>query len=113
MIDHHFSRFLSHARADTDTEETAEWRAAMQSLIESQGAARARFILDELALMAEQFAFHSKDDSDSRKFQSDSAEKQSEIADADKALVARMCAAAMHRLDVSPANLFPHAAILP
>lgn len=68
---------------------------------------------DELALMAEQFAFHSKDDSDSRKFQSDSAEKQSEIADADKALVARMCAAAMHRLDVSPANLFPHAAILP
>ena len=52
MIDHHFSRFLSHASADTDTEETAEWRAALQSLIESQGAARARFILDELAVMA-------------------------------------------------------------
>ncbi len=52
MIDHNFSRFLSHASADTDTEETAEWRAAMQSLIESQGAARARFILDELAVMA-------------------------------------------------------------
>jgi len=64
---------------------------------------------DELALMAEQFAFHSKDDSDSRKFQSDSAQKQSEIADEDKALVASFCAGPMARLDASPANLFPQA----
>lgn len=61
---------------------------------------------DELALMAGQFAFHSKDDSDSRRFTSDSAQKQSEISDADKALVASFCAQAMDRLDGSPANLF-------
>ncbi len=64
---------------------------------------------DELALMTEQFAFHSKDDSDSRKFQSDSAQKQAEIADADKQLVAQFCAPALARLDTSPANLFPRA----
>lgn len=61
----------------------------------------------ELALMAQQFAFHSKDDSDSRKFTSDSARKQSEIADEDKATVAQFCAPAMARLDASPDNLFP------
>ncbi len=66
---------------------------------------------EELALMAEQFRFHSKDDSDSHQFQSDSAEKRAAIPEADKALVANFCAAAMDRLDTSPANLFPHAEI--
>lgn len=64
---------------------------------------------DELALMNEQFRFHSKDDSDSQTFQSDSEQKRSEISDSDKALVARFCGEAMARLDASPDNLFPHA----
>lgn len=64
---------------------------------------------DELALMSEQFRFHSKDDSDSQTFQSDSEQKRAAIPDADQALVAQFCAAAMDRLDASPANLFPHA----
>lgn len=62
---------------------------------------------DELALMIEQFAFHSKDDSDSQKFEADGAAKRAEIADADKALAAQFCNAAMARLDQSSANLFP------
>ncbi len=63
---------------------------------------------DELALMSEQFRFHSKDDSDSKQFTSDSAAKQAAISDADKALVAHFCAGPVARLDASPANLFPH-----
>lgn len=65
---------------------------------------------DELALMCEQFRFHSKDDSDSKTFHDDSAGKRAEISPEDKALVDSFCAAAMARLDVSPANLFPHPA---
>jgi pyruvate dehydrogenase E1 component len=52
MTDHSKSRFLPDAGTDTDPAETAEWREALQSLVASQGAARARFILDELAVMA-------------------------------------------------------------
>lgn len=62
---------------------------------------------EELALMSEQFRFHSKDDSDSKEFASDSAEKRAAIPAADQALVAQFCAAAMARLDASPDNLFP------
>ncbi|OYU13056.1 MAG: pyruvate dehydrogenase (acetyl-transferring), homodimeric type [Comamonadaceae bacterium PBBC1] len=39
---------------DIDPEETAEWREALLSLIGSQGPARARQILDELAVVARQ-----------------------------------------------------------
>jgi hypothetical protein len=63
--------------------------------------------VDELALMIEQFQFHSKDDSDSQTFKEDSAQKRAEISDEDKALVASLCADAMARLDASTANLFP------
>ncbi len=44
---------LSHPH-DVDPEETAEWREALLSLIGSQGPARARQILDELAVVARQ-----------------------------------------------------------
>ena len=67
---------------------------------------------DELALMIEQFRFHSKDDSDGKVFTDDSKAKRDEIADADKALVARLCGPAMARLDASPANLFPHSGLV-
>jgi pyruvate dehydrogenase E1 component len=39
---------------DIDPEETAEWREALLSLIGTQGSARARLILDELAVVARQ-----------------------------------------------------------
>ena len=39
---------------DIDPEETAEWREALLSLIGTQGSARARQILDELAIVARQ-----------------------------------------------------------
>ena len=38
--------------ADTDPQETAEWRAAFASLLAAQGPARARFLLDEMARLA-------------------------------------------------------------
>ncbi len=44
---------LSHP-LDVDPEETAEWREALLSLIGTQGPARARQILDELAIVARQ-----------------------------------------------------------
>jgi len=61
----------------------------------------------ELALMLEQFHFHSKDDGDTQKFRSDSAQKRASIAEGDRALVARICAGLIERLDSSAANLFP------
>ena len=44
---------LSHPH-DVDPEETAEWREALLALIATQGPARARQILDELAVVARQ-----------------------------------------------------------
>eukprot|EP01030_Chromulinospumella_sphaerica_P006937 gene6937-6786_t len=44
---------LSHPH-DLDHEETAEWREALLALIGTQGPARARQILDELAVVARQ-----------------------------------------------------------
>jgi len=61
---------------------------------------------EELALMLEQFQFHSKDDSDKQQFKSDSAEKRASMPDEDKALVAQICGDLVARLDRSPANLF-------
>ena len=40
------------AAPDPDPQETAEWRAAFQSLLESHGPQRARYMLDELARLA-------------------------------------------------------------
>lgn len=61
---------------------------------------------DELALMLEQFNFHSKDDSDKQQFTSDSAQKRAAIPASDQALIAQLCGEAMVRLDTSPANIF-------
>lgn len=61
----------------------------------------------ELALMLEQFNFHSKDDSDRQQFKSDSAQKRASIPEADRRRVAEICGDLMQRLDRSPANLFP------
>ncbi len=61
---------------------------------------------EELALMLEQFQFHSKDDSDKQQFKADSAEKRASMPDEDKVLVAAICGDLVARLDSSPANLF-------
>ncbi|MFY8084744.1 MAG: pyruvate dehydrogenase (acetyl-transferring), homodimeric type, partial [Rubrivivax sp.] len=37
---------------DPDPQETAEWREAFQALVQQHGPARARFVLDQLALLA-------------------------------------------------------------
>ena len=37
---------------DPDPQETAEWREAFQALVQQHGPGRARFVLDQLALMA-------------------------------------------------------------
>ncbi len=52
MTDHSLTRFLTTDSGDIDPQETAEWREAFSSLVATHGAARARFILDELAGMA-------------------------------------------------------------
>lgn len=62
---------------------------------------------DELALMVEQFAFHSKDDNNKQQFKSDSAEKRASIPEADRAMAAQICGTVMDALDSSTANLFP------
>ncbi len=67
---------------------------------------------DELALMLEQFNFHSKDDNNQQQFTSDSAQKRASISETDRRRVAEICGDAVARLDTSPANLFPRAQAL-
>lgn len=61
---------------------------------------------DELALMLEQFRYYSKDDSNQQRFELDSAEKRTSIAEADKALIDGLCRDLIEKLDRNPANLF-------
>lgn len=61
---------------------------------------------EELALMLDQFRFHSKDDSDKQAFKVDSAEKRASMPDEDKRLVAQICGDLVARLDRSASNLF-------
>jgi pyruvate dehydrogenase E1 component len=52
MTDHSLTRYLADASGDADPTETAEWREAFQALVATQGPERARFVLDQLAVMA-------------------------------------------------------------
>ena len=53
MTDHRINEFLTPGGGgDIDPAETAEWRDALWSLVQSDGAERARYILDELAIIA-------------------------------------------------------------
>jgi len=51
MTDQSISRFLAGA-GDTDPAETREWRDALLALVAAEGSARARFVLDQLAVLA-------------------------------------------------------------
>ncbi|MGV3571326.1 MAG: pyruvate dehydrogenase (acetyl-transferring), homodimeric type, partial [Ramlibacter sp.] len=51
-MDQSITRYLADAKGDADPIETAEWRDAFQSLVAAHGPARARFVLDELAVLA-------------------------------------------------------------
>src|SRR5450631_1314051 len=52
MTDQSINPSLTAEGLDLDPQETAEWRDALQSLELAHGSERARFILDELAIMA-------------------------------------------------------------
>jgi pyruvate dehydrogenase E1 component len=54
MTDQSPTRFLAPADdgTDLDPQETAEWREAFLALVATEGPARARFILDQLAILA-------------------------------------------------------------
>ncbi|MDB5953977.1 alpha-ketoglutarate dehydrogenase [Ramlibacter sp.] len=52
MADQSITRYLADRTGDMDPQETAEWRDAFQSLVAAEGPARARFILDQLAVLA-------------------------------------------------------------
>src|SRR5689334_16764193 len=53
MTDQSLTRFLAPSPgADLDPGETAEWREAFLALVATEGPARARFILDQLATLA-------------------------------------------------------------
>ncbi|MCD6078935.1 MAG: aceE [Ramlibacter sp.] len=52
MADDIITRYLTDRAGDTDPAETAEWRDAFLALVATHGPARARFILDELAVLA-------------------------------------------------------------
>ncbi|WP_374764729.1 hypothetical protein [Yunchengibacter salinarum] len=64
----------------------------------------------DLAVMQEQFRYHSKDDTDKATFSGDSAEKQAALDNQDVEEVARWCGALTEHLDRSPINLFPSGA---
>jgi pyruvate dehydrogenase E1 component len=51
MADHSITRYLADEGGDTDPIETKEWRDAFLALVASEGPARARFILDQLAVL--------------------------------------------------------------
>src|SRR4051812_14968982 len=52
MADDSINRFLADQNGDADPGETAEWRDAFLALVATEGPARARFILDQLAVLA-------------------------------------------------------------
>ncbi|MBC5765048.1 alpha-ketoglutarate dehydrogenase [Ramlibacter albus] len=52
MTDHSLTRYLRDENGDADPMETAEWREAFLALVANEGPARARFILDQLAILA-------------------------------------------------------------
>ena len=53
MTDESITRFLAgDGTADLDPAETAEWRDAFRALVQAHGPQRARFILDQLAVLA-------------------------------------------------------------
>jgi pyruvate dehydrogenase E1 component len=52
MTDQSITRYLKAETGDIDPAETAEWRDAFLALVATHGPARARFILDQLAVMA-------------------------------------------------------------
>jgi pyruvate dehydrogenase E1 component len=52
MTDHSITRFLASDGIDIDPGETAEWRDAFTALVAAHGPARARYVLDQLAVMA-------------------------------------------------------------
>lgn len=52
MSDQSLTRYLQADTGDIDPAETAEWREAFMALVQAHGPARARFILDQLAVMA-------------------------------------------------------------
>jgi pyruvate dehydrogenase E1 component len=51
MADHSITRYLADQGGDLDPGETAEWRDAFQALVAAHGPARARFVLDQLAVL--------------------------------------------------------------
>src|SRR5678815_2385679 len=51
MADHSITRYLSDEGGDLDPVETTEWRDAFQALVATHGPARARFMLDQLAVL--------------------------------------------------------------
>ncbi|WP_374664721.1 alpha-ketoglutarate dehydrogenase [Ramlibacter sp.] len=52
MSDLNLTRHLADLSGDIDPVETAEWRDAFQALVATHGPARARFVLDQLAVLA-------------------------------------------------------------
>jgi pyruvate dehydrogenase E1 component len=52
MTDQSLTRYLTDESGDADPGETAEWRDAFQALVATHGPTRARFILDQLAVLA-------------------------------------------------------------
>ncbi len=51
MADDSITRYLADQAGDIDPGETAEWREAFQALVATHGPARARFVLDQLAVL--------------------------------------------------------------
>ncbi|HEY0824847.1 MAG TPA: alpha-ketoglutarate dehydrogenase [Ramlibacter sp.] len=51
MADDSITRYLADHTGDIDPAETAEWREAFQALVAAHGPARARFVLDQLAVL--------------------------------------------------------------
>jgi len=58
--------------------------------------------------MLKQFRFHSKDDSDSKKFETDSNYKRQSISAKEQAMINKVCGKSYRALNNAPGNLFPN-----
>ena len=86
-----FIQSLADPGHDADPAETAEWREAFAALVQSQGAPRARFMLDELARLARQAAIGWQPDLNTPYVNTVAADAQPDYP-GDLALEERLCA---------------------
>ncbi|MGD8326135.1 MAG: sulfotransferase [Sphingomonadales bacterium] len=106
---HYFKAVLNHFESDISCIEYPEITARNLKHILNQGLGY--FPSDaELDLMREQFAFHSKDDDDTKKFEDDTQQKRDAISAIDTALIEALCGSYVDQIKDMQGNVYRPAA---